>query len=271
MTYKVTSTTHYAQFKKLNGQRDVIEKRITSLILSIKEKNKLYLFPIIVNKNFEVIDGQHRLEAARRLKIPIYYLIDDEGNERDTLIIHSNRYNWQLHDYVNYFAKIGNQDYITINELWELYRSRVGAFSIFLCIIQMFCLKNKRSSEKLRTGTLVLSNIDKMKSFLDETLDKILEISKLIRRFNKKSSPRVLLRESYLLGLYYCYNKMSIKEYRDLLDFLKRDYTTLAIVNNTSDVYKIIENSYNHGKKTQRLEFMGTIFPSDKNKFNDSQ
>ena len=49
------------------------EKLIKNLMQSISYRNLLAWRPIIVTKNFLVIDGLHRLEAAKRLGVEIYY------------------------------------------------------------------------------------------------------------------------------------------------------------------------------------------------------
>jgi hypothetical protein len=68
----IHKTTDYDQFKFLESQRNVT--RTSAVLESIKQKNMLDLKPIICNKEKYVLDGQHRLLAAKQLRVPIYYI-----------------------------------------------------------------------------------------------------------------------------------------------------------------------------------------------------
>ena len=69
----IVKTTDYSIFKKINGNRGISHSHVTKLTAAIARRNLLQLFPIIVNEKMEIVDGQHRLWAAKRLKLPIYY------------------------------------------------------------------------------------------------------------------------------------------------------------------------------------------------------
>ena len=76
----VHQTTDYSQFKKFASNRPTVVK---NLLKSIREKNQLSSHPIIVTKNFYVVDGQHRLECAKIMNVPIYFIIDPNIDEED--------------------------------------------------------------------------------------------------------------------------------------------------------------------------------------------
>ena len=59
----VLSTTDYAKFKTLQGNRDVNKLHVSRLKESFK--TAYLLSPIVVNQYYEIIDGQHRYEAAK--------------------------------------------------------------------------------------------------------------------------------------------------------------------------------------------------------------
>ena len=64
---------NYDIFVKLDDNRDVLSGRLNKLIASISER--YVLNPIIVNEKFEIIDGQGRYEALKKLNRPIHYII----------------------------------------------------------------------------------------------------------------------------------------------------------------------------------------------------
>jgi len=68
---KIFYTTDYSKFNTLAGNRQVNIAHVKKLESSFDEE---YLIsPILVNEKFQIIDGQHRFEAAKNLKLPIYY------------------------------------------------------------------------------------------------------------------------------------------------------------------------------------------------------
>lgn len=97
-------TTNYDQFKQVTSNREVDTKHVKKLARAIQEKNLLHVNPIIVNDKHEIIDGQHRLEAARLLKLPIYYVVDKLIGDADISKLNANAKNWTLVDYINYYT-----------------------------------------------------------------------------------------------------------------------------------------------------------------------
>ncbi|MEK6878376.1 MAG: ParB/Srx family N-terminal domain-containing protein, partial [Nanoarchaeota archaeon] len=73
---KIEKTTDYKMFKKLKGNRNIYKPHLNGLIQSIQEENLLQYNPITINSDMEIVDGQHRLEAAKILKLDIYYLVN---------------------------------------------------------------------------------------------------------------------------------------------------------------------------------------------------
>lgn len=98
------STKNYSQFKSIVSNREVDERHVNQLMKAIEAKNLLHLNPIICNKEFEVVDGQHRLEAASRLGLEVYYIMDDQVSKADIATINSHAKNWKVMDYINYWT-----------------------------------------------------------------------------------------------------------------------------------------------------------------------
>ena len=103
----VFSTTNYDKFKRLDENRDVTKDRIKKLTASFGEKE--IINPIIVNENYEIIDGQGRYEALKLLKKPIKYIIARGADINDCRRM--NRYNtsWSAIDWIVSYADNSNQ------------------------------------------------------------------------------------------------------------------------------------------------------------------
>lgn len=64
-------TRDYSIFKKLPGNREVSIE--SGLIDSMQSNGYLKQYPILVDSEMRIIDGQHRLIAAKELNLPVSY------------------------------------------------------------------------------------------------------------------------------------------------------------------------------------------------------
>ncbi len=114
---EIKSTKDYGIFRKKEPNREIDRPNLKRLINSIKAQNLLEYRPIIVDKSFYVIDGQHRLEAAKSLNVPIFYQINKEATDEDIILLNTTQKKWELSDYVNFYASKGYENYINFVSL----------------------------------------------------------------------------------------------------------------------------------------------------------
>lgn len=117
---QVYQTTDYSMFSFARGNREVNELHLNRLLKSI---SKHYLFTIIiVNENFEVIDGQHRLACLKQLNLPVYFMILTGYGLDEIQIFNLNSRNWNNADYLSGFIDKGKQDYIDYKRFRTKYK-----------------------------------------------------------------------------------------------------------------------------------------------------
>ncbi len=114
-------TVDYGLFKTVLGNRVLNESHVKRLMDSIRIKNLLEKNPVIVNKNFDVIDGQHRLEAATRLETPIYYVVEDDASLKEVQLLNANSRAWHMEDYLESFISNGNKNYQILKDFKNHY------------------------------------------------------------------------------------------------------------------------------------------------------
>jgi hypothetical protein len=121
----IKSTTDYDQFifrtdnrEKKNSLTPVDETHVKRLVESITECNLLHMQPIIVNEKLEIIDGQHRLSAAKRLGVEIYYQVVPNLTARDIILMNISK-GWTLGDYLNFYVENGYPEYIKMKEFMK--------------------------------------------------------------------------------------------------------------------------------------------------------
>jgi hypothetical protein len=106
---QVYQTTNYNLFKTLPGNRPINPQNLNNIIRSVRHSNKLNLHPIIVNEEMCVIDGQHRLAAAIKLSLPVYYMVSQGKDEKEAyehiMCANINQKKWTIEDYLNLYAK----------------------------------------------------------------------------------------------------------------------------------------------------------------------
>ncbi len=111
-------TTNYKMFSCLKGNRSIDKGQVKKLIQSISTNNLLEYNPIMVTKRGLVIDGQHRLEAARSLNLPVFYN-EVSGNLTEVILLNSNAKNWSIDDFVNSHIELGNDEYVALKQFKE--------------------------------------------------------------------------------------------------------------------------------------------------------
>lgn len=110
----VHTTTDYAKFKTLIGNRKPNELHIKRLISSFKER---YLFsPILVNEKMQIIDGQHRFLSAKELKLPINFLVVEGYGLEEVQILNTNSANWKKEDYLKAYCDLGIESYLQMRQ-----------------------------------------------------------------------------------------------------------------------------------------------------------
>ncbi len=116
----IYSTKDYGYLILDCKNRPVDRKRVDLLKEAIQQNNALHLFPIIVNQQRHIVDGQHRYTAAKELGVEIYYIIGDVRPE-DVAGFAFRTKKWSPIDYLDYWVAMGNDNYIRLKRLYEEY------------------------------------------------------------------------------------------------------------------------------------------------------
>lgn len=153
---KIYSTNNYDKFKfkpTHNNRYKISPTHVKSLVDSITKVGYMPSNPILINKDFEILDGQTRFLACKVLKLPIIYLIC-ENSISDNLIIQytqvQNR--WGVIDFIAHHAHNGIEVYEKLLEITEQYKLPIS-ITLDLCIPGG--LGNKRTP-KIKQGELLV-------------------------------------------------------------------------------------------------------------------
>lgn len=113
---KIYVTTDYSLFKPLLGNRNVTKARVNRAIESIQKYGWL-TEPILVNEDYEVIDGQGRLEALKELEMPVEFVIQYGAGRSECQALNLYQKNWTVSDYIESYIAEDNDNYIWLKEV----------------------------------------------------------------------------------------------------------------------------------------------------------
>lgn len=101
---QVHTTTDYFLFKPIEGNRNKNLLHINRLKKSMAET---YLFTvIIVNEKYEIIDGQHRFECVKELKLPMHYIVCKGYGLNEVHVLNQNSKTWNADDYLTGYCNL---------------------------------------------------------------------------------------------------------------------------------------------------------------------
>jgi hypothetical protein len=119
---KIQQTTSYEIFEMHEFNRDV--HKIKDLEKSMRTHGYIPAYPLHVQKNgggkLKVKAGHHRLFVAKKLGIPVYYVICDDLATIHELEKSTNT--WSMSDYLASWCRVGKEDYIEVRN----YCTRTG-------------------------------------------------------------------------------------------------------------------------------------------------
>jgi hypothetical protein len=115
----IYQTTNYDLFHLLPENRPVDLGHVRKLVAMITQSNLLHIKPLDVTADLGVIDGQHRLAAARELGVPVYYKIGQQLSQADITTLNVAQKNWQGPDYLHYWTVKGRTDYVALTQFWQ--------------------------------------------------------------------------------------------------------------------------------------------------------
>ena len=223
----VYETKNYDMFNKLLGNRDVTEKRIQKIINSIIAVGYV-LSPICINMKHEIVDGQGRLEALKRLDMPIHYVIDPNAGLEQCIKMNISGTPWGLVDYINCYASQGNENYNRIQEFLAKY----PAYTISVKLWALFHSDESNCTERIQNGTAIVTQ-----QMMDEAIE-------LIEYWNKFSDIHTNRRKEFLEAIGYCY-MLDCVDNETLVRKLHQTPRAFEMIATVTDAIDAIEDSYN--------------------------
>lgn len=131
----VRKTTNYDVFNLIFDNREIELSKRSDLRESMRRQGFIPSLHAIVRGGeggkYDVIDGQHRIEMARKLGLPVYYVVEDQ--EIDVAEINSTSVRWSLKDYLQrYLHHDPHGYYAQVKRYSEMFGLTIGQSAALL-------------------------------------------------------------------------------------------------------------------------------------------
>lgn len=173
---KIHKTTDYDLFKFRDDNRASIKPyHVKNLIASIKTRDLTEYKPITINQDYEILDGQHRFLACRKLNLPIYYQITENATPKDLISLNVNM-SWNIKDYFNYWCKQHSLEYLKLEKYLKENNCQLTSYLSFHS-------KGKRFRDVFKNGKYVHdTTIDEKIQLYEDTKQIIKKYSNLMSK-----------------------------------------------------------------------------------------
>jgi uncharacterized protein YktA (UPF0223 family) len=234
----IKKTTNYSDFKTVTGNRLLNKKHYKTLLQAINERNLLALNPIIVNNNMEVIDGQHRLQVAKTLNIPIYYVKGNGLNYQDVVMFNNTMRSWTMEDYARGYIALGFKEYAALERFknkWHFSMSNAMA------ILSGDGQVHKAIYSKFKHGLFEVANLDWANEFAQKLHDVV-----------PFTSENTWKDRDFIRALSILYDKGI--DHGTLVERLSRFGSVIYRRANVTDYLRTFEDIYNQGVRPNNVQ-----------------
>jgi len=250
---EIKSTKDYSIFKQLEGNRQIYKNHVNKLVKAIKENPTLLRYvPILVNEELEVIDGQHRLEAAKKAKAEVYFYIEPDLKLSDTQVLNANQKSWGVMDYAKSFASLNNVDYLVYIEFRQQYPQ--FAHNIILQALGVTPGQYNKRTRITDRGNLSLNQAFKTGDFhvhdvavASKFLDALLDFQPYFKQYNQRS---------FFQAFRQVYYRVEGYDHKRMMERMKKYPSGIANYSTVPDLMRELEIVYNYNiSEEKRVRF----------------
>lgn len=231
--HKIYETTEYSKFKTMEGNRAVKDGRVNKIVESINKVGYV-LSPILVNEKMEVVDGQGRLSALERLRLPVHYMVQEGIGIEECRQMNIHQSNWTNYDYVVSYAIRGNTNYQRLQSLMDRF-SELPTICVVASALGMNYI-NGQISIKLRKGVLEVSDTDFERSRWE--LDYATKMSQTAKTIGGKKEP-------FYIAVIYAYRNLSSDGRNRMEDCIRKHAYDFPALTKPVEYLKRFDGYYN--------------------------
>lgn len=177
----IRETADYSIFKLLPHNRPVVQSHVIRLMHSMADRPHLRISrPVLVNEDYQVIDGQHRLKASELNNQSVYFMVVPGLTIDDARLLNALQRTWSLLDYAYSYASSKIPAYVQYVRTYEARELPPSVVMEYMTQSQ-----GSRRQHEFRVGEL--KQVEQ--KALDERLDRCEDV---IAAFPKTATPYVV-------------------------------------------------------------------------------
>ncbi|MEJ7440042.1 ParB N-terminal domain-containing protein [Staphylococcus hominis] len=174
----------------------------------LKQAKEGFISPIIVNEYMVVIDGQHRLEHAKKAGVPIEYIVKPGLTEHDIVRMNTTQRPWSLLNFIESYANQGSEQYVS---LLNLINKKYAGTSVVISVGRNSTGSSKGLTDLVKSGNFEFVNFEQTLNFL-----------KYYERFRKETNtPK---KTKVALAIYALYRLKGFDEDRLIRKVLQKKF-----------------------------------------------
>lgn len=234
---ELKTTKEYSLFKIYDFNRPIDKNRIGVLAESMIEHG--FLLPILVGQGFFVLDGQHRVEAAKIANVPISYIQISIPIKKIPLLIagvNSTARNWGNEDYLNLWVQQGIEHYTYI-------RNFLVNYSFNLPMFFRIVGDHREYRKNFKNGDLKISGAER--KIITSRAMMINDICHVYKDIPSIGNAVVFKRACCSVVVKSEYN------HKTMLSKLEKNPGKVKKVSNSRDYVFMLADIYNHGSRNK--------------------
>lgn len=230
--HQIDVTMEYDVFERMPGNRPVDEAHVLDLMRRMQKKD--LFVPIQINQNFEVVDGQHRLEARKRLGIAVPFFCTSGYGLQEVQELNAQQKKWSIADFTDSFIERGNANY----KIYKWFRSQYSlphTLTVNLLIDERenVATAGQRSVRDIfQAGQLIVRDLEYAKS----KAEMLVKIQPYFAQWNHRG---------FAQALFFCDSKRHF-EFTRFLHRVETNPTMLKPCATTEQYIQLLEDVYNY-------------------------
>lgn len=232
-------THDYNKFRKLDANRKIDPNHVKRLMEQIERYGNLTQdFPVVVNEDMQIIDGQHRVEALKRLRYPVFFEVRHKLDLDTVRVINTTVKSWTWLDYAKSFAQLGHEDYQRFLNLYEEFKMNFGILMYYLGQPS----KARKSSKGFYNGDFEISYEEQKHAF------------DLLRKYQEVAEAADYHSREFAYAIKDCMEKPNYDHDRMVKKMRKHADKELYRTKGKQEYLRIIEDIYNRHISEEKKE-----------------
>lgn len=231
---EIFETRDYTMFKEHRDNRVINENHVKKLANKMKSSGWLPTSRLVINEKGELIDGHHRLRAAKVANVPVRYSVHRGANGDDITEMNTLQKNWSPFDHLHKYVVRGNQNYITFDkfakdypmfkytEISMLLNNNMGTVDRTIFESGRYTVKNEKVARQWA------NNIIQLKPYFDKYYTKSIFVRALIKVLSTKGD---------------------VFTFEEFLHKIRLRPTRLVPCGTVEQYVQLIEEIYNHNRR----------------------